>query len=108
MQPGYKSRLSYTDMDYFNLSEKDVRIATAKRPARVPTIEQIKHVIASMPNNTVIEQRNCALIAFTLLTGARDSAIASMKLKHVDLMANCRGQNQVQQNVYNLFLSRRR
>jgi len=32
-----------------------------------------------------IECRNRALIAFTLLTGARDSAIASMKLKHVDL-----------------------
>jgi integrase/recombinase XerC len=28
-----------------------------------------------------------ALLAFTLLTGARDSAIASMKLKHVDLVA---------------------
>ena len=88
LQPGYKSRLSYTDMDYFNLSEKEVRIATAKRPTRVPTIEQIKHVIASMPNNTVIEQRNRALIAFTLLTGARDRAITTIKLKHVDLVAN--------------------
>lgn len=36
---------------------------------------------------TEIERRNRALIAFTLLTGARDSAIASMKLKHVDLSA---------------------
>ena len=89
MQPGYKSRLSYTDMEYFNLSEKEVRIATAKRQTPVPTIEQIKHVIASMPNNSLIEQRNRALMAFTLLTGARDSAIASMKLKHVDLVANC-------------------
>ena len=26
------------------------------------------------------------MIAFALLTGARDSAIASMKLKHVDLV----------------------
>ena len=40
-------------------------------------------------DNIVIEQRNQALIAFTLLAGARDSAIASMKLKHVDLLANC-------------------
>ncbi len=35
-----------------------------------------------------IERRNRALVAFTLLTGARDSAIASMKLKHVDLITN--------------------
>ena len=36
-----------------------------------------------------IERRNRALVAFTLLTGARDSAIASMKLKHVDLIEGC-------------------
>jgi integrase/recombinase XerD len=35
------------------------------------------------------ERRNRALVAFTLLTGARDSAIASMKLKHVDLKEGC-------------------
>lgn len=85
MQSGYKSRISYTDTEYFNLSEKEVRIATSRRETAVPTIEQIKHVIESMPHNTDIERRNRALIAFTLLTGARDSAIASMKLKHVDM-----------------------
>lgn len=89
MQPGYKSRISYTDTEYFNLSEKEVRIATARRQMAVPMLEQIKHVIETMPNNSAIERRNRALIAFTLLTGARDSAIASMKLKHVDLVANC-------------------
>ena len=30
-QPGYKSRLQYSDADYFNLSDKDTRIATARR-----------------------------------------------------------------------------
>ena len=39
-----------------------------------------------MPADTDIERRNRALIAFTLLTGGRDSAIASMKLKHIDLV----------------------
>jgi integrase/recombinase XerD len=38
-----------------------------------------------MPTETVIQRRNRALIAFTLASGARDSAIASMKLKHIDL-----------------------
>ena len=42
-----------------------------------------------MPTDTEIDRRNRALIAFTLLTGARDSAIASMKLKHVDLSKEC-------------------
>src|ERR1017187_8243510 len=87
-QPGYKSRFRYSDAEYFNLSDKDARIATAQREQQVPTLQQIKHVIAGMPANTDIERRNRALIAFTLLTGARDSAIASMKLKHVDLGAD--------------------
>jgi integrase len=52
-------------------------------------LEQIKYVIQTMPAKTEIERRNRALIAFTLLTGARDSAIASMKLKHLDLIAGC-------------------
>jgi integrase len=46
-----------------------------------------------MPVNTEIERRNHALAAFTLLTGARDSAIASLKLKHVDLIAGCVNQD---------------
>jgi len=88
-QPGYKSRFQYSDADYFNLSEKDVRVATARREQTGPTVEQVKHVIAMMPADTAIERRDRALIAFTFLTGARDSAIASMKLKHVDLAADC-------------------
>ena len=85
-QSGYKSRLKYCDADYFNLSEKDVRVATAKRGQKSPTLEQIKHVIANMPASTEVERRNRALMAFTVLTGARDSAIASMQLRHIDLI----------------------
>lgn len=86
-QPGYKSRFQYSDSDYFNLSEKDMRVATARREQKFPTLEQVKHVIARMPVATDIDRRNRALIAFSLLTGARDSAIASMKLKHIDVRA---------------------
>jgi integrase len=84
-QPGYKSRISYSDAEYFNLSTKETRIAKAHRDARVPTLEQIRHVIQAMPAGTEIERRDRALVAFTILTGARDGAIASFKLRHVDI-----------------------
>lgn len=84
-QSGYKSRLSYSDAEYFNLSEKYVRIAKAVRQKPFPTLEQIHHVLTVMPAATPFELRNRALIAFALLTGARDGALASFKLKHVDL-----------------------
>jgi hypothetical protein len=35
-----------------------------------------------MPAGTEIERRDRALIVFTILTGARDGATASLKLKH--------------------------
>ena len=88
-KPGFKSQLQYSDAEYFNLSEKDARVATARRERAAPTLEQVKHVIALMPDGTDIERRNRALVAFTLMTGARDSALASMKLKHVDLATGC-------------------
>tara|TARA_R110001592_G_scaffold363291_1_gene683333 strand:+ start:7067 stop:8164 length:1098 start_codon:yes stop_codon:yes gene_type:complete len=87
-ETGYKSRIKYSDAQYFNLSEKDTRTARAKRQKPVASVEQIKHVLTVMPNSTPIEKRDRALIAFTLLTGARDSAIASLKLKHVDFKAD--------------------
>jgi len=83
-QTGYKSRISYSDADYFNPSANDTRIAKAEREQPVPTCEQIGHVLNTMPSATVIDRRDRALIAFTLLSGARDDAIASMKIKHID------------------------
>lgn len=88
-QPGYKSRIAYADADYFNLNEKDVRIAKASREKPVPTLEQVHRVLATMSAATDIEQRNRALIALALLTGARGAALASLKLKHIDLREGC-------------------
>ena len=84
-QRGYKSRISYSDAEYFNLSAKETRVAKARREERVPTLEQIQHVIRTMPATTEIDRRNRALVAFTILSGARDRAMASLKLKHIDV-----------------------
>jgi integrase len=84
-QPGYRSKLSYSDADYFSLSENDTRLANARRETAVPTLEQIAYVLSGMPTGNDIEMRNRAVIAFAILTGARDGALASFKLKHVDL-----------------------
>ncbi|KQU01600.1 tyrosine-type recombinase/integrase [Rhizobium sp. Leaf453] len=85
-QPGYRSRIAYADSDYFNPSANDSRIATARREKRVPTVEQVKLVLSKMPVGSDVEKRDRAIVAFTLLTGARDSAIASFKLKHIELL----------------------
>jgi integrase/recombinase XerD len=84
-RPGFRSRLSYPDAEYFNLSEKETRIATAHRQGAVPTLEQIHFTLGAMPSGTDIEKRNRALFAFTILTGTRDGATASLKLRHIDI-----------------------
>lgn len=84
-QPGFRARIRYSDADYFNISHKDMAIANAERHTEGPTLAQVRHVIGNMPSETNIEKRNQAVIALALLTGARDNALASLRLKHVDL-----------------------
>lgn len=84
-QPGYRSRISYSDAEYFQLSDKEARIAKAVRTRPVPTIEQINSTLSAMPAGSEIDLRNRAAVAFTLLTGIRDGALISLKMKHVNL-----------------------
>lgn len=88
-QQGYKSRISYSDAEYFNLNTKDARIAHAEREIPYPTMEQCHHAFGQMPSTTPLERRNKALFAFLMLTGARDGAVASLRLKHIDLVEAC-------------------
>ena len=84
-QPGFRRRLSYSDADYFNMSRGDTRIAHTQQEGRVPSLEQVMLALSGMPEATAIERRDKAVVAFTLLTGTRDGALVSLKLKHVDL-----------------------
>ncbi|OBU32966.1 MULTISPECIES: tyrosine-type recombinase/integrase [Photobacterium] len=84
-QKGYRGKINYSDIEYFNLSEKDTRVANTKRPKKVAAVEQIVQTLEIMPCSTMIEMRDRALFAFVILTGARDGAVASAKIKHIDI-----------------------
>lgn len=84
-QPGYKSRVGYSDAEYFNNSAKAARIAHAKRAIPYPSIEQCLHAFQSMPHGDVVQRRDKALFAFFMLTGARIGAAATLRLKHINL-----------------------
>jgi integrase/recombinase XerD len=88
-QPGYKSRIRHSDADYFNQSFKDSRVARAVRDTPYPTLGQVARAFELMPQTNDIEWRNKALIAFLMLTGARDGAIAFLRLKRIDLIEGC-------------------
>lgn len=85
-QPGYRGKLKYSDMEYFNAPAGDARIASATRFQRIPTLEQVRHVLSSMPVATAINRRDRAIIAFTTLCAPRDGALVTFKIKHIDLI----------------------
>jgi integrase/recombinase XerD len=85
LQPGYKSKIRISDIDYFNMTDKDERAARASSPVDFPSLQQVREVLATMPVTTDTERRDRAIIAFTMLTGVRDSALVTLKLKHVNL-----------------------
>jgi len=86
-EPGYRSRLNPNDAHYFNPSDQDRRIAGARREGHVPSLEDIKRVLDAMPSQSPVEKRDRALVAFAILSGARDGAIVTFRLKHLDLTA---------------------
>lgn len=92
-QVGYKTCIQNLEIDYLNMSEKDIRAAKAPNRKSFPSLEQIHKVIFSMPCESDIEKRNQALISFTILTGMRDSAIVSLQLRHIDLAREYVNQN---------------
>lgn len=83
-QKGYR-KITFPDVQYFNLSENDKRAAKAGKPRDFASLEQIKMVIEKMPTTNETEKRNKAILCFLILTGARVSALISLKLKHIDL-----------------------
>lgn len=84
-QAGYKSVLSYADCEYFNSNAKDARVAHTERDIPHPSMAQALRAFEVMPEATDIERRNRAFFAFLMLTGARDGAAASLKVKHINL-----------------------
>jgi integrase len=84
-QPGFRSRFSYGDWEYFNPSRATAAIAKAQRISRGPTLDQIRRVLAAMPTETDVGRRDRALVALVALTAARVNAVVSLKLRHIDI-----------------------
>jgi site-specific recombinase XerD len=84
-RPGFKRVISYADVEYFNNTRKAARVAHTQRSIPYPSSQQAAHAFQAMPFDTPFQKRDKALFAFFMLTGARDGAVASLKLKHVNV-----------------------
>jgi integrase len=84
IHPQYIRKFDGRVVQYFRLSNNANRAARASREKTPPTLDELELTLTSMPYETDIEKRDRALFAFTIITGARDDALISLKRKDVD------------------------
>lgn len=88
LHPKYIRKVDGRAAGYLRLSNNEERAGRATRDLPVPTIEEVHQVLEAMPQGTDIEKRDRAVIAFMALTGVRDAALISLKMKDVDVARN--------------------
>jgi len=80
-QNGYKNKIKFELIEYFNLPRGEKRIAQSKSDIKYPSLDEIKTVINSIKPDSEMNRRNRALLSFAILSGMRVSAIISLPLK---------------------------
>ncbi len=74
-------------VEYFNLSKKDKKLEYCSKQEfkEYPTLDYVKELINSIPNETDTDKRNRALISFLCLTGVRVDALVSLSMQCIDI-----------------------
>ena len=83
-QDGYRQHIQETDVEFLKLGKKESRQALQSKRRRVPSMEVVKKTIEGIEPKTEIDKRDRALLSFTLITGARISAIVSLPMSAFD------------------------
>ncbi len=84
-QPGYKSKIHSSDLEYLRVSKKESRLAAQKTIRKYPSKQDIIDLVNSVEIKNDVDRRDQAIIAFSFLTGMRDSAIISLRLNCIDI-----------------------
>jgi integrase/recombinase XerD len=92
-QEGFRSKIKPADADYFNLSRRDEAEARAAPARPAPSVNQAKRTLELMPSKTPHELRDKAVFALLCLTGIRVAALASLRIKHVNMAEKSVTQN---------------
>ena len=85
-QPGYRSKVLYSDAAYFSPSRRMAKAARGGTWKPHPSLEQARHALHLMPSETIVQRRDRAILATLLLTAARDGALITLRLRNVDLV----------------------
>lgn len=79
-RPGYKSKIHLADVDYLSMDRKKMQEVTGPSVVDWPSKEHVLTLTASIEPESEVDRRDRALIAFLLLGGMRDMAVATLPL----------------------------
>ncbi len=82
-QRGYKSKINYNHIDYLSLSNNQRKTAKATEYKQSYQYEQILKTIRQMPEKTIMDKRNKAIISVQALCGFRVSELRTIKIKNL-------------------------
>lgn len=86
-QPGYRSHIKITDINYLKITRNDQNaITSSSRFKKTPKFDEALALIHSIPSTNEIDRRDRAIISFTILTGIRADTLRSLRLVDVDLL----------------------
>lgn len=80
-----KKKHAHKAVHALRLSERDRRAGQGRKPVKFHSVQAYKDAIHAMPSVTAMEKRDRAMLAFLLLTAARDGAMITLTLGLVDI-----------------------
>jgi integrase/recombinase XerD len=82
-QKGYRSKLNYNHIDYLDISNNQRATAKAPEHKKAYKYEQILKTIRLMPEQTLIQKRNKAIVSLNALCSLRISELRTVKIKNL-------------------------
>lgn len=82
IQKGYRGKIDPNLARYFQLSANQRKIARAPSYRESYDIDDVKRTIANMPDKSITERRNKAIVSLQALCGLRISELRTIKVKN--------------------------
>ncbi len=79
-EPRFKSQSLRDSVSYLKLDQNQNQEATATKLVEAPSLDHVKTLVFSIEQTDEVSKRDGALIAFLLLSGMRDLAVATLPL----------------------------
>ncbi len=78
----YKTKIDLLDVEYLNPSMRELRVSQASAGKTFPSLDDVLKAFRMMPAASMLDKCDRAMVALVALTGIRDGALVSLKVKH--------------------------